>query len=139
MDTLKSISQLGSKRRYRGLELVESAIILPLIVLVLFGIFEYGFMFFQQEQITNIARETARVAATPAGSTTYQDTFSTLKSQAGSLYNNLSITDQSNVGGPAGSLLTITVSEPYKALTGTSLIPLPKTLSATVSMMNEGP
>jgi Flp pilus assembly protein TadG len=52
-----------------GAELIEVALTLPLLMLVLLGIIEFGFVFQQYEVITNAAREGARVAVLPSYST----------------------------------------------------------------------
>lgn len=46
-----------------GATLVEFAIIAPLLFLLLFGIFEFGFIFGQHLDVRHGARETARLAA----------------------------------------------------------------------------
>ena len=64
-------------RRWRsdeGAQLVEFALVLPLLLLIVLGIVEFGFMFQRYEVITNAAREGARMGvlpdtATPASST----------------------------------------------------------------------
>ena len=48
--------------RRRGSLLVEAAIILPLLILVTFGVMEYGWMFVQYKHVTNAARHGARMA-----------------------------------------------------------------------------
>ena len=56
-------------RSESGAELIEVALTLPLLMLVLLGIIEFGFVFQQYEVITNAAREGARVAVLPSYST----------------------------------------------------------------------
>jgi hypothetical protein len=48
-----------------GAELVEFAIALPLLLLVLFGIVDFGMLFQRYQAVTNAAREGARVAVLP--------------------------------------------------------------------------
>jgi hypothetical protein len=48
-----------------GAELVEFAIVLPLLLLVLFGIVDFGMLFQRYQVVTNAAREGARVAVLP--------------------------------------------------------------------------
>jgi len=48
-----------------GAELIEFALVLPLLLLVLLGIIDFGFMFQRYEVVTNAAREGARVAVLP--------------------------------------------------------------------------
>jgi Flp pilus assembly protein TadG len=57
------------RRRLRsesGAELIETALTLPMILLVVIGIIEFGFVFQKYEVITNAAREGARLAVLPA-------------------------------------------------------------------------
>jgi Flp pilus assembly protein TadG len=49
-------------RAESGAELIEFGLTLPLMLLVVLGIIEYGFVFQQYEVVTNAAREGARVA-----------------------------------------------------------------------------
>ena len=58
----------GLRRRLRserGAELIEAALTLPLILLVVVGIIEFGFVFQKLEIVTNAAREGARVLVLP--------------------------------------------------------------------------
>ena len=50
-------------RSEKGAELIEVALTLPLLLLVLLGIIEFGFLFQEYEVVTNAAREGARIAA----------------------------------------------------------------------------
>lgn len=49
-----------------GAELIETALTLPLILLVVIGIIEFGWVFQKYEVVTNAAREGARVLVLPA-------------------------------------------------------------------------
>jgi Flp pilus assembly protein TadG len=74
-------------RGERGVALVEFAIIAPFLFLILFGIIEFGWAFFQNLDVRHGARETARLAAvnypdtsttcTPGGSGSCNDTLRT--------------------------------------------------------------
>jgi Flp pilus assembly protein TadG len=48
-----------------GAEFVEAALAIPLLLLIVFGIMDFGLMFQQYEVITNAAREGARIAVLP--------------------------------------------------------------------------
>ena len=52
-------------RSERGAELLEFAFVLPVMMLVLAGILDMGFLFKNYEVVTNAAREGARMAALP--------------------------------------------------------------------------
>jgi Flp pilus assembly protein TadG len=52
----------------KGAAMVEFALVLPLLLLIVFGIIEFGIIFFNQQVITNASREGARygiVSQTP--------------------------------------------------------------------------
>jgi Flp pilus assembly protein TadG len=50
-------------RSERGAELIEFALTLPLLLLLVLGIIEFGFLFQEYEVVTNAAREGARIGA----------------------------------------------------------------------------
>jgi len=52
-------------RGERGAELIEFALVLPLLLLLVLGIVDFAFMFQRLEVITNAAREGARIAVLP--------------------------------------------------------------------------
>jgi Flp pilus assembly protein TadG len=59
---------VGARRTWRsesGAELVELALALPLLLLVVMGIIDFGFLFQRYEVVTNAAREGARIATLP--------------------------------------------------------------------------
>lgn len=53
----------------RGAELIEFALILPLLLLIMLAIVDFGFMFQRYEVLTNAAREGARIAVLPGYTT----------------------------------------------------------------------
>jgi Flp pilus assembly protein TadG len=59
------ISAPERNRSQRGAALVEFALALPLLLVVIAGIVDFGFAFQRQEVITNAAREGARLAVLP--------------------------------------------------------------------------
>ena len=54
----------------RGAQIIEAALVLPLLLLVVLGILDFGVLFWRFESVTNAAREGARVAILPGYSTT---------------------------------------------------------------------
>jgi Flp pilus assembly protein TadG len=54
-------------RRERGAELVEFALVLPLVLVLVMGIFDFGLAFQRYEVITNAAREGARLGTLQQG------------------------------------------------------------------------
>jgi Flp pilus assembly protein TadG len=53
----------SNSRSEKGQVLIEFALVLPLLLLLLFGIIEFGRAFFQKNMTINAAREGARFAA----------------------------------------------------------------------------
>jgi Flp pilus assembly protein TadG len=53
-------ASLGEGKRQEGAAAVEFAIILPLLVVLVFGIIEFGLLLYNQQVITNASREGAR-------------------------------------------------------------------------------
>src|SRR5262245_22491279 len=64
--------QQGRSRR-RGLTLVETAIVLSLVVMVIFSIYEYGRFVMARQVVQNAAREGARLAVVSTNSLTTAD------------------------------------------------------------------
>ena len=54
------MKELKLKRIQAGAEIVEFAVILPFLLLVMFGIMEFGLVFYDKALITNASREAAR-------------------------------------------------------------------------------
>ncbi len=60
------MAPLGRRlRSERGAELVEFALVMPILMVVLAGILDMGFLFKNYEVVTNAAREGARMASLP--------------------------------------------------------------------------
>jgi hypothetical protein len=62
------MAQVKLSRRWdseNGSQLVEFALVLPLLLLVVLAIADFGFIFMRFEVVTNAAREGARVAVLP--------------------------------------------------------------------------
>ena len=62
-------SMTGRLKSQRGAELIEFALIFPLLLLVMLGIIDFGFMFQRYEVLTNATREGARIAVLPGYTT----------------------------------------------------------------------
>jgi Flp pilus assembly protein TadG len=60
-----AVSARGRLRSERGAEVIEMAIVLPLLLLLILGIAEFGFLFQRYVVLTNAAVEGARVATLP--------------------------------------------------------------------------
>jgi Flp pilus assembly protein TadG len=58
-------AQMDRRHSERGAQLVEFALTLPLLLLVLAGVADFGLLFHSAEVTTNAAREGARIAVLP--------------------------------------------------------------------------
>ena len=58
------------RRHESGAELIEFGLTLPLLLLLVLGMIEFGFLFREYEIVTNAAREGARIAILPTYSAT---------------------------------------------------------------------
>jgi TadE-like protein len=59
---MASVKKMPNLRSERGAELIEFALVLPLLLFVIMGLVDFGFMFQRFEVVTNAAREGARMA-----------------------------------------------------------------------------
>ena len=59
------ISPKRAFKSERGAELIEFALVFPLLLFVVLGIVDFGLMFQRMEVVTNAAREGARIAVLP--------------------------------------------------------------------------
>lgn len=128
--------------RQRGTEIVEAAIILPLLLMVVLGAIEYGWLFLNAQQITNAARHGARIAILPHDTAVSEATaaITSLLSKAGLADNSPDVTiTPEMVDGHPCMTVRITVSTAGLAIVNApSLIPIPATLGCTVTMAKEG-
>ncbi len=56
------MTRIRQRRQRRGSATVEMAIVAPILLTLVFGIIEYGWVFTVRQALTNAAREGARVA-----------------------------------------------------------------------------
>lgn len=94
------------ERGERGAVAVEFALILPLLVLLLFGIIEFGQAYNAYITVTHAAREGARLAAVGK----YDEAM--VRARAGYIGDRVTIT-KSPANPTPGSTVTVTVSYPF--------------------------
>jgi len=109
------------KASERGAALVEFAMVLPLLLVLVFGIMEAGWLFAQLTETRNAAREGARLAVVDFG-TASQVAIETCNravlSSSGATVTIASSGDVTDpIGDPAASV-TVTISNTYDSLTG---------------------
>lgn len=133
--------------RLRGLATVEAALILPILLILTFGMIEYSWMFLKDQNITNAARAGARVGATADGTntqiTTQVDSLMTSYNLQNSGYTtSIKVNGAAGQAGTAvkGAMIEVEITVPYANMqvTGMSIFPVPNTLHAKVAMKKEG-
>ncbi len=127
--------------RRRGAETIEAALTLPLVILVLFGGMEYGWMILRSSQMHAAARVGAREASLSGSSTDSVDSVvrSTLRASG---IENFSIGFEPAIPELAepGSTIKVSVSAEYSGMSLIGLeniMPLPDSLSGTSVMLKE--
>ena len=97
------------RKNNRGQAIVEFALILPVLVVMVMGLLEFGLFFHAHINVTVAAREAARIAALDTSATNQTITAAALTTM------------------PATTNLTVTVSPPAPRVTG-----LPVTVSVSL-------
>ena len=136
------------KRGESGVAAVEFALILPLLMLILFGILHYGILLYDQAVITNAAREGARWGAintTTAISCSGTATGTADPCQVANSYtaanlisfgSTVTSTTTASGSGTSGTTVTVTVTYPFTEI-GYVVGYLLNNLSATSVMYHE--
>jgi Flp pilus assembly protein TadG len=120
-------------RARRGQALVESALMLPVFLLVVFGVLDLGRIVFLQAQLENAVREGARAGRVMQSFNT-STVQNRVKSQAGLSGANVTASCSSPCG--YGSTVTVTATLPVSVVVG--LVPAPAIpLSASASVRIE--
>jgi len=145
------------QKRDRGQDLVEFALIAPVLFLILFGIIEFGVAVWSYNTMAQAAREGARAGIVIKDAAERQNTATQVATDyvqgvgVGSVTENLTVaysmsdlvitgTDGVSVTHP-NAIVDISVSAKYRGVTGiTRLVSADGiTMSATSSMLMEGP
>lgn len=132
----------GHKER-RGTASIEMALMLPLLIVLLMGLLEYGWLFSKAHQIANVTRNAARIAVLP--DSTSADAQTTVENQmaqvgmAGKYTLTMTPPDVSSV--PSGQTIKVSLTVPYPGISlfHCGLIPGPESLHSEVTMAKEGP
>lgn len=142
-------------RNQRGTALVETAITLPILLLIAVGIFEFGRAYQTWQVLTNAAREGARVSVTPGATPDMVTQVVRNYMQTGALekYDTATVTVNQTapfaagtLGSPTASVITIQypfdfiVLQPVAQLVASgSKAGESITMTATATMRNEAP
>lgn len=127
-----------TNRKDRGAQLVEFALLAPLLLLLLLGIIEFGWLFSQNNDVRHGAREGARAAAVNLGGN------ATIRAAACDSMDLTSAVTVEFTDGPTstpGEYGSVQVIATPDSLTGLGFIEifLPNTLSSTVEFRLEQP
>jgi Flp pilus assembly protein TadG len=103
------------KHNDRGQAIVEFALVLPVFLLLVLGIVQFGRLYSNNETITNATRAGARVAAVSrTASDPVGATIQAVKNSAPNLDpSQVSVTVSPAPPWPQGSLVTVTATYPY--------------------------
>lgn len=147
-----TFSQLPRLRDDRGTALIETALTVPLVLLLSISVFEFGRAFQHWQVLTNAVREGARVAVLPATSddavTSRVMTYLEGGQLAGADSATVDVVRNAEiaVGTGTASASTVTVRYPFEFVVLEALMPLiapgssvgaPITMSASATMRNE--
>lgn len=126
----------------RGIVTIEAALVFPVLLLILFGVIELGWMLLKSQQLTNAARNGARVGVrVDATNGDVQQVVDALMTGAGMGSSGYTLTmtpgDVSNMNG--GEELTVSLTVSYDAIgLGMPFVPTPEDLGTSVTMAKEG-
>jgi Flp pilus assembly protein TadG len=147
-------SRAARTSRERGQALIETALTLPLVLLISIGIFEFGRAFQTWQVLTNAAREGARVSVLPGVTVQNVETRVRDYMTAGHLTNVSSASvsvvrnAQINMGSGPVSASSVSVDYPFsfivlnpvaRLVVRSSNVGTPITMSAAAVMRNESP
>jgi len=146
---MAALTRLAAARRDQsGAELIEFAIVFPILLLTMLGMFDFGLLFERYQVVTNAAREGARVAVLPGY--TDEDVSARVNRylEAGGLTDVPTVTvgasEAVRIGGECISVRPVTVAYPHSfSFVGTLMTALGSTgftsttVQATAAMRNE--
>ena len=120
---MASVTKTQRLRSERGAELIEFALVLPLLLFIIMGLVDFGFMFQRFEVVTNAAREGARMAVLPsyvnadveARVRAYMTTGGVAATTSNSTVATTDVAIPTGVGGPTlqGKRVQVTYASPY--------------------------
>jgi len=113
------LSRFHKGNRDDGASLIEFALVMPLLVLLIFGMVDAGWAFFQNLEVRHGAREAARLAAVDYGTADQiiAETCDRMNVPSGST--DVTVTLDHSPGTAIGDKATVTVARPnHASLTG---------------------
>jgi len=133
-------TQKTKENRYSGTAVIEAAIIFPLLLLLTLGVIEYGWLFLKAQQITNTARQAARIAVRPdATDAEILTAVENMMNSAGLPTYNVTITsDEIPDRRPAITVQIEVQCADIILIDAPLFLPTPTQLRGTVTMAREG-
>jgi len=132
-----------ARKRRSGIAAIEMALLLPLLLTLVFGMIEYGSLFWRAQQVANAARNGARrgimAGATASNVTTAVD--QTMLAAGMGTTNYTVVQSPANPASLAsGGAFTVTVTVPYVDIKLTGFpVPTPTQVVRSVTMAKEAP
>jgi len=132
-----------ARKRRSGIAAIELALLLPLLLTLVFGMIEYGSLFWRAQQVANAARNGARrgimAGATASNVTTAVDQ-TMLASGMGTTNYTVVLTPANPASLASGGTFTVKVTVPYVDIKLTGFpVPTPTQVERSVSMAKEAP
>ena len=120
----------------RGATLVEFAILAPFLILLVFGIIDFGWAMGTYNDVYHGAREAARHAAVNAGD---EIAMGTMACNSMTIANGATVTFTDSATGAVGEQAVVSVTAPLSSISGLSLtsVFLPPDLTSTVRIRLE--
>ena len=126
----------------RGAAMVEMAIVLVLLLSLLFGVIEYGWILFKMGQINQAARHGARTAVRPAADQEeVEAAVETImdSSTLGMAKTNYRLTISPSTAVEVGEPIEVYVELDYSTIKLIGFVPTPPVLHGRATMSKEGP
>ncbi|MEX2673782.1 MAG: TadE/TadG family type IV pilus assembly protein [Phycisphaeraceae bacterium] len=129
----------------RGISLLEAAMVLPIVLLLTFGLIEYAWIFLKSQQVASAARNGARAASLPDAQQgeVVESVRQYLEDRGldGEGVAAIVLTPANLSDASSGEHVEVSVTVDYQkvSITGLRLIPRPESLGSSTTMAKEGP
>ena len=128
-------------KNQRGTSTLEFIVVLPCLLIVMFGIIEYGWVFLKASQVNNAARQGVRAAVRPdADEQEVEDAVADVMNKAGLSESGYTV-EVTGLDSETGDPVEVEVQLTYSnvSLLGAGFVPRPNQLMSSATMAKEGP
>lgn len=142
--TMRQLVHRRRKPRKRGAALVEFAVVTPLLLLILFGIIEFGQLFKVRQTAQHAAREACRIAVLQSTAKPYSNSSGPVMSRISEIMTSAGVPFEASMVSitqdtTSDPTVTITVSVPYEVVKLTGYLGMiTESVTGTCSMRKEG-